>query len=66
MVSGMRLVIEKSAIRRMKQLPRQQREALLQRLAAIAADPFAHHANVKPLVGLSDGYRLRVGDWRAI
>jgi mRNA interferase RelE/StbE len=26
--------------------------------------PRAKHNNVKPLVGVKNGYRLRVGDWR--
>ena len=48
MVLAMQPVIEKAAIRRIKQLPRKQHEALLLRLTAIAADPFPHHATVGP------------------
>jgi mRNA-degrading endonuclease RelE of RelBE toxin-antitoxin system len=35
-------------------------------LEAIAAKPFARHANVKPLTGVDDGFRYRRGDWRAV
>jgi len=66
MVFPMEVAMEKAAVRRIKQLPRQQREALPQRLPAIAAGPFVHLANVKPLAGQPDCYRLRVGYWRAI
>jgi mRNA interferase RelE/StbE len=30
----------------------------------IAADPSAPNHNVKPLRGISNGFRVRVGDWR--
>jgi len=30
----------------------------------IAADPSAPNNNVRPLKGLSNGFRVRVGDWR--
>ena len=36
------------------------------RLEAIAADPFARHANVEPLKGEPDAFRLRQGEWRAV
>jgi mRNA-degrading endonuclease RelE of RelBE toxin-antitoxin system len=39
---------------------------MLNRLEAIAAAPFAGHANVKPLVGEKDVFRLRQDDWRAV
>lgn len=39
---------------------------MMERLKAIAADPFATHPNVKPLVGEKDVFRLRQGDWRAV
>jgi len=39
---------------------------MLNRLKAIARDPFAGHANVKPLHDEPNGFRLRQGDWRAL
>ena len=33
---------------------------------AIAADPFAHHANVELLSGGKDEFRLRHGKWRIL
>jgi mRNA interferase RelE/StbE len=33
-------------------------------LDRVAADPFARNNNLRPLAGIADGYRIRVGDWR--
>jgi mRNA interferase RelE/StbE len=63
----MRLVIERAAMRRLGDLPKPARVALLRRLRLIAADPFAKHANVERYKGGgSDIFRLRQGQWRAI
>lgn len=63
----MRLVIERAAMRRLGDLPRPARAALLRRLRLIAADPFAKHANVERYKGAGpDRFRLRQGQWRAI
>jgi mRNA interferase RelE/StbE len=62
----MRLVVEKAAADRLNDLPRRQRDNLFDRLRAIAADPFGRHANVRPLRGAKDAFRLRIGDWRVI
>ncbi len=35
------------------------------KMLALARDPKARNNNVKKLIGV-EGYRLRVGDWRAI
>jgi mRNA interferase RelE/StbE len=39
---------------------------MIDRLKAIAADPFAKHANVDSFVGEKDAFRFRQGDWRAV
>ena len=62
----MRLEIERTAMRRLLDLPPKARAAMTERLKAIAADPFAMHPNVKSLVGEKDVFRLRQGDWRAV
>lgn len=33
-------------------------------IARMAADPFAPNNNIRPLKGVPDGFRIRVGDWR--
>lgn len=35
------------------------------KILALAQDPKAHNNNVKKLTG-TEGYRLRVGDWRVV
>jgi mRNA-degrading endonuclease RelE of RelBE toxin-antitoxin system len=63
----MRLVIERAAMRRLGDLPKQARVALLRRLSLIAAEPFAKHANVKRYkAGGPNSFRFRQGQWRAI
>ncbi len=41
------------------------RAALVERLEAIAEQPFAKHLNVERIKGEPDAFRLRQGDWRA-
>jgi mRNA interferase RelE/StbE len=62
----MKLVIDKSAQRRLRAMPAKVRTAMLERLKAIAAHPFAGHSNVKPLRGEANAFRLRHGSWRAL
>ena len=56
----MRLVIERAAMRRLGDLPKPARAALLDRLRVIAADPFAKYASEL----FSEAWRP--GPWRAI
>ncbi|MGH6904451.1 MAG: type II toxin-antitoxin system RelE family toxin [Geminicoccaceae bacterium] len=62
----MELVIDKGAQGRLRAMPAKVRTAMVERLKEIAADPFAGHANVKPLRGEPNAFRLRQGDWRAL
>jgi mRNA-degrading endonuclease RelE of RelBE toxin-antitoxin system len=62
----MKLVIEKRAQRRLQEMPAKTRTTMLNRLKAIASDPFAAHSNVKPLRDEPNAFRLRQGDWRAL
>ena len=41
------------------------RAAFVERLEAIAAQPFAGHRNVERIRGARDAFRLRQGGWRA-
>lgn len=60
----MRLVYEKRAVRSLAALQPRVAAAIRTRLVVIAANPFAHHANVTSLRGIKDAFRLRHGDWR--
>jgi mRNA interferase RelE/StbE len=62
----MKLVIDKRAQRRLGEMPAKARIAIVERLKAIAEDPFADHPSVKPLRGEPSAFRLRHGDWRAL
>jgi len=62
----MHLLLEKPARKGLQRMPPKSAAALLDRLEAIAADLMGRHANVKPLTGMKDTYRLRQGDWRAV
>ena len=62
----MELVLTKQALRRLRDLPPKAREALLERLKSIAADPYATHANVTALKGEKDAFPLRQAGWRAL
>jgi mRNA-degrading endonuclease RelE of RelBE toxin-antitoxin system len=62
----MLLVLEKAARKGLDRMPAKAAAAMLDRLEAIAADPFERHANVRPLTGEKDAFRLRQGDWRAV
>lgn len=62
----MRLVLEKAARKGLDRMPAKAASTMLEHLEAIAAAPFSPHANVKPLKGEKDAFRLRQGDWRAV
>ncbi len=49
----------------LKAMPRKLAERIMDKIEALAADPFAPNNNVKRLTG-HPGYRLRVGDWRIL
>ena len=62
----MELVIERMATQALRSMPAQRARLLIERLKAIAADPFAHHANVERMAGTKDAFRLRQGSIRAV
>ena len=62
---SMKLVIGTQAVKALRKMQRKTCETILTRLAAIAEAPFARHANVERLIGTKDGFRVRVGGWRA-
>lgn len=62
----MKLTYVGPALRRLKDLRPAERVSMIERLEAIAADPFAHHANVTAMKGETDRFRLRQGGWRAV
>jgi mRNA-degrading endonuclease RelE of RelBE toxin-antitoxin system len=61
----MRLVLTCAAQRGLRKVSPKMRAALIERLEAIAEQPFAVHRNVERITGERDAFRLRQGDWRA-
>lgn len=55
----------KTATKRLQRLPNHLVKRIIDKLRAIAKNPYESNNNVKKLVG-REGYRLRVGDWRVI
>jgi mRNA-degrading endonuclease RelE of RelBE toxin-antitoxin system len=62
----MKLVLTRAAQRRLGHMSPKLRRALIERLEAIAEEPFARHLSVERIKGERDAFRLRQGDWRAI
>jgi mRNA interferase RelE/StbE len=61
----MKLVLTRAAQRGLGRMSPEMRMALVERLEAIAGQPFASHRNVERIKGERDAFRLRQGDWRA-
>ncbi len=62
----MDLIFSKSATLALRAMQQKQALAMIDRLRRIAQDPFAKHANVEPLKGVENAFRLRQGDRRAL
>jgi mRNA interferase RelE/StbE len=60
----MQVLIAKSALKVLRSVPASKAKAMREAVDAVAANPFAPNNNLKPLKGIKDGYRIRLGDWR--
>ncbi len=60
-----RIEYRKQAAKALTKMPHQLAERFLVAFERLAADPVRRDLDVKPLAG-RDGFRLRIGDWRAI
>ena len=54
----------KSALYHVRNLSAAHRRTLRVVLDGIAQDPRYRHNNLRPLKGVKNGFRLRLGDWR--
>lgn len=59
------LLYTRAARKTLSKLDADNRRRILKKLEALAEDPFNAQLDVKRLAG-TDGFRLRVGDWRVI
>ncbi len=55
----------KAARKTLKTMPRNTATLIMEKVEALAVDPFAPNNNVRRLTN-HPGYRLRVGDWRVV
>jgi mRNA-degrading endonuclease RelE of RelBE toxin-antitoxin system len=64
--AAMRAIFSRSALRKIPDLPKRDREALVAKIASFAADPFHPAIAVEPMKGWAHAVRIRQGDWRAV
>ena len=57
-------MIAASAVKTLRRIQAAKAEDILAAVGRVAADPRAKNNNLKPLKGLRNGFRIRVGDWR--
>ena len=63
---GMFLIeYSRSARKALKIMPRNAARLIMEKIEALATDPFAPNNNVRRLTN-HPGFRLRVGDWRVV
>jgi mRNA interferase RelE/StbE len=55
----------KAARKALKTMPSNTASLIMEKIEALAVDPFASNNNVRRLTN-HPGYRLRVGDWRVV
>lgn len=63
-VTHMDVEIGRSARKALRRMQPAKAEDIMDAIDRIAADPYAPNNNVKPLKGVPDGFRVRVGDHR--
>jgi mRNA interferase RelE/StbE len=60
----MRIVIARDARKVLSRTQAAKARDIRQAIAGVAADPSARNPNLRPLRGVRNGFRIRVGDWR--
>lgn len=61
-----RLLYHPRCLKRLKKIPEIDRRRVLEKLNDLSGNPFSRHLDIKKLVKTKKGFRLRVGDLRAI
>ena len=60
----MRIVIGRDARKVLSRMQPAKAGDIRQAIARVAADPSGRNPNLRPLGGVPNGFRIRVGDWR--
>jgi len=59
-----KIVIAASALKVLRRMQPKKAQGILAAIDRVAADPRAKYNNLKPLKGIRNGFRIRIGDWR--
>jgi mRNA interferase RelE/StbE len=54
----------REAVKALRRMQPAKAQDILGAIAKVAADPSAPNNNLRPLRGVTNGFRIRVGDWR--
>jgi len=60
----MQIVIARDARKALTRIQPAKANDIRQAIARVAADPSAPNPNLRPLTGVPNGFRVRVGDWQ--
>jgi mRNA interferase RelE/StbE len=58
------ITYRRDPLKALRRMQRAKAEDIAAAVKRIAADPSTPNNNVRPLKGVSNGFRIRVGDWR--
>jgi mRNA interferase RelE/StbE len=61
---GLQIVIAREAGKVLARMQPAKAKDIRDAIDKVAADPTAPNNNLRPLKGVANGFRLRVGDWR--
>jgi mRNA-degrading endonuclease RelE of RelBE toxin-antitoxin system len=60
----MRIIYRRDPIKALRRMQRPKAEDIITAVERVAADPSAPNNNLRPLKGVPNGFRIRVGTWR--
>jgi mRNA interferase RelE/StbE len=61
---GHKVTYRRDAVKALRRMQPAKAKDIIAAVERIAGDPSAPNNNVRPLKGISNGFRIRVGDWR--
>ena len=61
---GHKITYRRDAGKVLRGMQRAKAEDIIAAVERVAADPLAPNNNLRPLKGVPNGFRIRVGDWR--
>jgi mRNA interferase RelE/StbE len=61
----MRITYRRDPVKTLRRIQRAKAEDIMAAIERVATDPSAPNNNVRALKGVPNGFRIRVGDWRA-